>query len=119
MRNLSAGIHLSLRDHLAQMMITSDNICTQLVFRAMHEATGDALQWVNDYCAELGLRQTLHREIFPRSAELSWAHPTDAVTVTTPSDQALLLELLARGATAEREAAKLGLSSELCRLAIE
>src|SRR5690625_1340362 len=119
MRNLSAGIELSLRDHLAQMMITSDNICTQLVFRAMHEATGDALQWVNDYCAELGLRQTLHREIFPRSAELSWAHPTDAVTVTTPSDQALLLELLARGATAEQEAAKLGLSSELCPLAIE
>src|SRR5699024_8313778 len=45
MRNLSSGVELSLQDHLAQMMITSDNICTQIIFQAIEEATGDALQW--------------------------------------------------------------------------
>ena len=43
MRNLSPGIALSLRDHLAQMMSTSDNMCTQLVFEAIEQATGNAL----------------------------------------------------------------------------
>lgn len=119
MRNLSAGIELSLRDHLAQMMITSDNICTQLVFRAIEEATGDALQWVNDYCVQLGMYNTLHREVFPRSAELSWSHPIDAMTVTSASDQALLLEHLAHGARDEAHAAKLRLTTELCELALE
>lgn len=119
MRNVSAGIKLSLRDHLAQMMITSDNICTQIVFRAIDEVTGDALQWVNDYCAQQGMYQTLHREIFPRTAELSWAHSLDAMTVTSASDQALLLERLAHGMADAQHAAKLGLSIELCELAIE
>ena len=68
MRHLSSGIELSLRDHLAQMMITSDNICTQVVFRAIGEVTGDALRWVNDYCVQVGMRDSLHREIFPRSS---------------------------------------------------
>ncbi|MDR7345927.1 serine hydrolase [Enteractinococcus fodinae] len=119
MRNLSAGIELSLRDHLAQMMITSDNICTQLVFRAMEEATGDALQWVNDYCAQLGMYHTLHREVFPRSAELAWSHPIDAMTVTSATDQALLLEHLAHGAMDDEHAKKLRLTTELCQLALE
>ena len=119
MRNLSAGVELSLRDHLAQMMITSDNICTQLVFRAIEDATGDALQWVNDYCAQLGMHSTLHREVFPRSAELAWTHALDSMTVTSASDQALLLEHLDRGMRDEQEAKKLCLSSELCKLALE
>ena len=119
MRNLSAGIELSLRDHLTQMMVTSDNICTQLVFQAIQDVTGDALQWVNDYCAEIGMYDTLHREIFPRSAELAWSHSIEAMTVTSANDQALILERLAHGVADEQSAAKLGLSSRLCALAIE
>ncbi|GAB2852633.1 hypothetical protein GCM10027092_16650 [Yaniella soli] len=119
MRNLSAGIELTLRDHLAQMMITSDNICTQLVFQAIEDATGDALQSVNDYCAQVGMYDTLHREIFPRSGQLPWSHSIESMTVTSAHDQALLLEKLAYGCTDEREAAKLGLNSELCGFAVE
>lgn len=119
MRNLSAGINLSLRDHLAQMMSTSDNICTQIVFRAIEDATGDALHWVNEYCAHAGMYATVHREIFPRSAELSWSHTIDSMTVTTAADQALLLEHLATGSIDEEHAGLLGLSSELCALAIQ
>src|SRR5690625_517254 len=119
MRNLSAGIWLSLLDHLAHMRITSDNICTQLVFQAIEHATGDALQWVNDYCAQLGMHHTLHREIFPRSAELAWSHSIESMTVTSARDQALLLEHLAHGVLEPQYAARLGVSSELCALAIE
>ena len=119
MRHLSCGIELSLRDHLAQMMITSDNICTQIVFHAIDEATGDALQWVNDYCAQVGMQDSQHREIFPRSAELDWSHPIDSMTVTSAHDQALILERLAQGSQDAKQAAALGLSVQLCETAIE
>lgn len=119
MRNLAPGIALSLRDHLAQMMITSDNICTQLVFTAIEQATGNGLQWVNDYCAQVGLRNTLHREVFPRSGQLAWHHAIDTMTVTTPADQAHLLELLAHGMTDDAAAARLGLTQQLCQLAVQ
>ena len=119
MRNLSAGIGLSLRDHLAQMMITSDNICTQLVFQAIEQATGNSLQWVNDYCAQVGMYDTLHREVFPRSGDLSWHHSIEGMTVTSAHDQALLLERLARGCQDDDAALALGLSPELARFAVE
>lgn len=119
MRNLSAGIELSLQDHLTQMMITSDNICTQIVFQAIEETTGDALQWVNDYCAQAGMYDTLHREVFPRSAELTWSHSIESMTVTSAHDQALLLERLAHGSMNEDQATTLRLSRELCDTAIE
>lgn len=119
MRHLSSGIELSLRDHLAQMMITSDNICTQIVFRAIGEVTGDALQWVNDYCVQVGMRDSLHREIFPRSAELEWSHSIESMTVTSAHDQALILEWLARGSRHQEDAAFLGLTTQLCDIAIK
>src|SRR5699024_12796613 len=114
MRNLSSGVELNLQDHLAQMMITSDNICTQIIFQAIEEVTGDALQWINDYCSQLGLHDTLHREVFTRSAELSWTHSTDTMTVTSAHDQALLLERLARGCSEESSAIDHSLDSKLC-----
>lgn len=119
MRNLSPGIELSLRDHLAQMMMTSDNICTQLVFKAIDDATGNALQWINDYCAELGMHDTMHREVFPRSAELAWSHSINSMTVTSANDQALILERLGHGLVDEQRADELGLSSQLCEFAID
>lgn len=118
MRNLSSGIKLTLRDSLMQMMSTSDNICTQLVFEAIESVEPDPLQWVNDYCAWLGLHSTLHREIFPRSGDLTWHHSLESVTVTTPRDQCLLLEKLGRGYRNETDAKKLRLTSAQCQFAI-
>src|SRR5699024_4547290 len=119
MRNLSPGIALSLRDHLAQMMSTSDNMCTQLVFEAIEQATGNALQWINDYCAQAGMFDTLHREVFPRSGQLPWHHSIESMTVTSAHDQALLLERLAHGVGNEDVAVGMGLTPDLCQLAIE
>lgn len=119
MRNLSSGIELTLRDSLIQMMCTSDNICTQLVFEAIGSVETDPLQWVNDYCSWVGLDATMHREIFPRSAELTWSHSLESLTVTTANDQCLLLERLGRGAGSEQDAAELRLSRQLCLFAVE
>lgn len=117
MRNLSAGISLSLRDSLLQMMSTSDNICTQLVFAAIGSVRPDPLQWVNNYCAWMGLHSTLHREIFPRTGDLTWSHSLDTLTTTTARDQSRLLEQLGRGCVDEGAAAQLLLSKELCEFA--
>ncbi|GAA1171645.1 serine hydrolase [Nesterenkonia xinjiangensis] len=130
MKDLAAGVELSLEDHLRQMMITSDNICTQLVFDAIGaaaEATSlhqddraaAALQQVNDYCAWIGMRATLHREIFPRSGDLTWHHSIEATTVTTAADQAHLLAQLGRGTQGTEAAELLHLTPELCRFAVE
>lgn len=119
MRNLSSGLTLSLRDHLAQMMITSDNICTQLVFEAIEQATGDALQWMNDYCAQTGMFDTIHREVFPRSGDMTWHHSIESMTVTSAHDQALLLARLGQGLSDDKVAATLGLTPQLCQLAVE
>ncbi|MEW1981280.1 serine hydrolase [Citricoccus sp. NPDC079358] len=143
MRTLSAGIDLTLADCLTQMMCTSDNICTQLVFEAL--ATGlrtrssvgpsgilddgrgrnsegerqEALQYVNDYCAWAGMRSTLHREVFPRTGGLAWHHPIDGLTVTTAADQARLLALIGSGAgegsASVSAAARLQLLPDDCR----
>lgn len=117
MRNLSAGISLSLRDSLIQMMSTSDNICTQLVFAAIGSVRPDPLQWVNDYCAWMGLHATLHREIFPRTGDLTWSHSLETLTTTTAQDQSRLLEKLGQGCVEEAAAAELLLSQELCEFA--
>ncbi|GAB3188068.1 serine hydrolase [Nesterenkonia suensis] len=134
MKDLAPGVELTLEDHLRQMMITSDNICTQLVFDAIGQAVqptsmnqGDrqegraaaALQQVNDYCAWVGLRNTLHREIFPRSGELTWHHSIEQMTVTTAADQAHLLAQLGRGTQDTDAAEALHLTPELCRVAVE
>jgi beta-lactamase class A len=123
MRNLAPGIELSLADCLRQMMCTSDNICTQLVFEAIGSAVPDALQHVNDYGAWAGMRSTLHREVFPRTGGLEWHHPIDGLTVTTAADQAHLLALIGAGALGASgrgaAAARLQLAPEDCRHAIE
>lgn len=152
MKDLAAGVELTLEDHLRQMMSTSDNICTQLVFDAVGAAArrapgplaglcaddcaaglhgddpaaglhGDdraaALQHVNDSCAWAGLHATLHREVFPRSAELAWHHSIEQMTVTTAEDQAHLLAQLGRGTQDAEAAAALELTPQLCRLAVE
>ena len=134
MKDLAAGVGLTLEDHLRQMMSTSDNICTQLVFDAIGAAARTAsaplaglhgddraagLQQVNDSCAWAGLHATLHREVFPRSAELAWHHGVEQMTVTTAADQAHLLAQLGRGTQDAEAAAALQLTPQLCCLAVE
>ncbi|TDE24908.1 serine hydrolase [Nonomuraea mesophila] len=112
LQHLDPGLRLSLRDAVTLMIIQSDNLSTAHVLDLV------GLDAVNDLCASAGLTGTRHRHaLIPRLAP---DHPVDASNVTTPGDQARLLELIARGSAAEPEANRLlGCPPELCSFALD
>lgn len=111
-QHMTPGVALPLRDALVNMIITSDNVCTQLVLERLDR---DAL---NAWCRRIGMADTTHRGNIPPPG-LSWDHPLEATATTTAADQGLLLDRMLRGASDAEEAAALGASIELCRLALD
>ena len=111
-QHMTPGTVLPLRDALVNMIITSDNVCTQLVLERLDR---DAL---NAWCREIGMVNTTHRANIP-PAGLAWDHPLDATATTTPADQVRLLDLMLWGAEDPKAAAVLGCSPELCRLGLD
>ncbi|NBE99818.1 serine hydrolase [Nonomuraea sp. KC401] len=112
LQHLDPGLSLSLRDAVTLMIIQSDNLSTAHVLDLV------GLDAVNDLCASAGLDGTRHRHaLIP---ELAPDHPVDASNVTTPADQARLLELITHGSAAEPEANRLlGCPPELCSFALD
>ncbi|GAA5068026.1 beta-lactamase class A [Thermocatellispora tengchongensis] len=109
LQHLDPGLTLSLRDALTLMIILSDNLATAHVIDLV------GLDAVNDLCAAAGLTGTRHRHaLIP---PLAPDHPVDATNVTTPDDQARLLELIARGAAGEDST--LGCPPHLCAFALD
>lgn len=117
-RYMTPGFSFPLRDALGQMMVTSDNVCTALVFAALGKSPEDGIQAVNDYCQAVGLRDTVHRHIFPDTSLLPWYHSNDVMTTTTAADQARLLSTIVRGVGDTTAAESLDCSRELCAYAL-
>ncbi|HEY4252266.1 MAG TPA: serine hydrolase [Roseomonas sp.] len=111
-RYMTPGCVIPFRDALVNMIITSDNVCTQLVLEHLGDGVMDA------YCAAIGMTRTRHRGLIPPLG-LAWDHPVDATAATTPADQVLLLDLILRGTTDAATAATLGSSTALCALALD
>lgn len=112
-RYMTPGTVIPLRDVLVNMIITSDNVCTQA---ALERLPPEA---VSAWCAGIGMRATVFRGLIPPLG-LAWDHPPEAVTTTSAADQALLLDLIRRGAAGEEAAtARLGCSPALCRLGLD
>lgn len=109
---MTPGLVIPLRDAIVQMIITSDNVCTQLVLDRLE------LEEINAYCRGIGMSGTNHVFKIPPLG-MPWDHPLHAVTTTTPADQGLLLDLILRGARDEATAAALGCSTALCRYALD
>lgn len=112
-RYMTPGCTIPLRDAIVNMIITSDNVCTQIVLERLG---GSAT--MDDWCRSIGMENTRHRGLIPPLG-LAWDHPLDAVATTTPCDQGLLLDLILRGTQDEAAAARLGCSTELCRLGLD
>jgi beta-lactamase class A len=93
------------------MIIVSDNTCTGMVVDLV--GLGD----IQRYCEALGMTGTIHRFGIP--PKLGPEHALDQVTTTTPCDQGLLLELILAGTEDRAVAARLGVSTDLCRLALD
>jgi beta-lactamase class A len=111
-QHMTPGTVLPLRDAMVNMIITSDNVCTQLVLERLDREA------LNAWCRGIGMSGTTHRANIP-PAGLAWDHPLEATATTTPADQARLLELMLRGAEDAEAAAVLGCSPELCRLGLD
>jgi beta-lactamase class A len=110
-QHLTPGFWVTLRDALVMMIIVSDNTCTGMVCDLV------GLPEIQRYCEGLGMRSTVHRFGIP--PRLGPDHRLDEVTVTTPNDQGLLLELILRGTEDAAVARRLGVSPELCRLGLD
>jgi beta-lactamase class A len=110
-QHLTPGFWITFRDALVMMIIVSDNTCTGLVVDLV------GLDNVQRWCEALGMTGTIHRFGIP--PRLGPDHALEQVTVTTPNDQGLLLELILRGTTDAATATRLGCTPELCRLGLD
>lgn len=110
-QHLTPGFWITFRDALVMMIIVSDNTCTGTVVDLV------GLSAVQRYCESIGMTGTIHRFGIP--PRLGPEHTLDQVTITTPKDQGLLLELILRGATDPAVAGRLGCTPDLCRLGLD
>jgi beta-lactamase class A len=109
---MTPGLAISYRDAILQMIITSDNICTYEVMRPFE------IPEFTSYCRDIGMVGTTHRTRFPPT-NLSADHALGQVTTTTAADQVHLLDLILRGTTDDAAAKRLGVSKELCAMALQ
>lgn len=111
-QHLKPGFTITFQDALVMMIIVSDNTCTGTV------ADMVGLDAVNELCQSIGMQGTTHRHGIP-PGNLERDHPVDATNTTTPNDVGLLLELILSGTTDDEAAAKLGCTTELCKVGLD
>jgi beta-lactamase class A len=99
---------LRLADAMTLMIGVSDNGCTGAIMELL------GLDRVNAFCRAAGMAQTLHRNTMP----LQSAEPS-ANTVSTPGDQARLLQAILDGSTDAAVAHTLGCTPAHCTLALQ
>lgn len=109
---MTPGLTFPLHDAIVQMIITSDNTCTSLVGERL------GVDYINDFCASIGMKGTLVRELVP-PRDMPADHDFDFVCDTTPADLCLLLKLILDGTTDPAAAARLGCTPQLCRFAMD
>jgi beta-lactamase class A len=109
---MTPGLLIPMRDAILQMIITSDNICTYEVMKDLE------LDDLTRYCARIGMKDTVHRTKLPPIG-LPENHALEAVTTTTARDQVHLLDLILRGTSDAKVAAALGVTTQLCVMALQ
>lgn len=106
------GLEVAIRDLLLMMIIVSDNVST----RHMTGLVG--LDAVQALCDSIGMKGTAHRRATP-----DYSAPRDpgpgVGNDTTPVDQGILLEAILAGTVDADAAARLGLTPDLCSLAMD
>jgi beta-lactamase class A len=110
-QHLTPGFWITFRDALVMMIIVSDNTCTGQVVDLV------GLGEIQRFCESVGMSRTIHRFGIP--PRLGPDHALEQVTSTTPNDQGLLLELILRGTTDAAVAARMGVTTALCRLGLD
>ncbi|MBW6399720.1 serine hydrolase [Roseomonas sp. HJA6] len=109
---MTPGCVIPFRDVLVNMIITSDNVCTQIALEHLDR------EELNAWCRRIGMKSTTHRVNFP-APDLPWDVSLTALASTTARDQGLLLDLMLKGSTDAEAAAFLGATPELCQLGLD
>lgn len=110
--HMTPGLSFPLRDAILQMIITSDNICTGIIGELI------STDEINALCQKMGMIGTTIRHIVP-PRDMPEDADFDFVASTTPCDQGLLLERILAGTADDAAAASMGVTQELCRLALQ
>ncbi len=106
------GLVVPLRDAVLQMIVLSDNVCTNIVTSRL------SLAELNEFCAGIGMTGTTHRFAVP-PPDMPAGHRLDEVTTTTPADQGLLLHRILNGADDADAATVLGSTPAFCAMALD
>ena len=105
------GFKVKFQDLLTMMIIVSDNVSTGTVTEML------TLDYINDFCKNIGMNGTNHRVGFPTGADLT--SDLNKVNSTTPNDVGLLLEIIHRSTSDQGAASELGSTMDLCNIAME
>ena len=108
---LTPGFTITFRDALVMMIIVSDNTCTGKIVDIV------GLDAINAYTRRVGMVGSTHRFNIP--PKVGRDHTLEQANTTTPSDVGRLLELILQGTTDEGVAARLGVTTELCKLGLD
>jgi beta-lactamase class A len=108
---LTPGFTITFRDALVMMIVVSDNTCTGKVVDIV------GLDAINAYTRRVGMVGSTHRYNIPPKTGRD--HTLDQANTTTPADVGRLLELILQGTTDESVAARLGVTTDLCKLAMD
>lgn len=109
---MTPGLRLTHLDLMRLMIIVSDNVSTKHV----SELVG--LDAVQSLCESIGMKATHHRQSVPAAQYPRNADPGSS-NETTPRDLVILLDAILAGAQDAAAADRLGVTPELCRLALE
>lgn len=118
-RYMTPGFSFPLRDALTQMNVSSDNVCTRLVFESLGADEREQLRVINDFCQNSGLHQTIHRHVFPDTSRIPWFHTDAPMTTSTPIDQIRLLKAIVAGSQSASGSDLIAVSQDLCSYALE
>jgi beta-lactamase class A len=108
---LTPGFTITFRDALTMMIIVSDNTCTGKVVDIV------GLDAINAYTRRVGMVGSTHRFNIPPKTGRD--HALEEANTTTPADVGRLLELILQGTTDADVAARLGVTTDLCQLALD
>lgn len=111
-RYFDSSPDISLHDALVGMIAISDNACTGGIVELV------GLDRLNEYIQSVGFKNTaLHYGSLPAAADTPATIET--TNATTPNDAATMLHMFFKGTQSEKEAALIGLDTELCNLALK
>lgn len=109
-QNFRPGTQIAFQDAITMMIVVSDNTCTGKIVDMV------GIDTINDLCQSIGMTgTTLRFNVTPDRNP----RPVELTNATTARDMGIMLEHIVAGSNDEAAAARLGVTPELCRLAIK